>query len=325
MGKEHAGQLISVLEQHYTVVKDWSDKWYDGITLDWDYARRKVHLSMPCFCKEALLRFKHIIVKLRHQPHKHTVPTEGATPQYTKEDDTYALLSNKKKTFVQQVTGTFSCYTRAMYSTMLVALSVLVSKQATPTQETMEKVTLFLDYGATHPDAVLTFKKNNMVLAIYSDTSYLAEPKARRQAGGHFFMSDNSSKPENNGAITDIAQMMKHVVSSAADAEIGALFINTRQAIPARMVAEEPGHPQSQTPVQTDNTIALRFANKNLQPKVTKSTNMKTGGSETERHRINSDFTGHQGLPTMLIILQSIYVKPITERRDPGSSHRKKL
>ena len=36
VGKEHAGHLVSVLEQHYTVAKDWSGKWYDGITLDWD-------------------------------------------------------------------------------------------------------------------------------------------------------------------------------------------------------------------------------------------------------------------------------------------------
>ena len=41
------------------------------------------------------------------------------------------------------------------------------------------------------------------------------------------------------------------------------------------MAAEEPGHPQPSTPVQTNNTTALGFANKNLQPKVTKSTDMK--------------------------------------------------
>jgi hypothetical protein len=158
---------------------------------------------------------------------------------------------------------------------MLVALSAIASKQAAPTLETMEKVKLFLDYAATHPDAVLTFKKSNMVLAVHSDASYLTEPKARSRAGGHFFMSDDSPNPENNGAIMNIAQIMKHVVSSAADAEIGALFINARQAVPARMAAEELGHPQPPTPVQTDNTTALGFANKNLQPKVTKSTDMK--------------------------------------------------
>ena len=64
-------------------------------------------------------------------------------------------------------------------------------------------------------------------------------------------------------------------MTSAADAEIGALFINTRQAIPARYLLEELGHKQPPTPVQTDNTTALGFVNKNLQPKATKSTDMQ--------------------------------------------------
>ena len=37
---------------------------------------------------------------------------------------------------------------------------------------------------------------------------------------------------------------------------------------------EEMGHPQPATPIQTDNTTALGFVTKNLQPKATKSTEM---------------------------------------------------
>ena len=107
MGKEHADHLISVLEQHYKVAKDWSGERYGGIKLDWDYTKRKVHLSMPSYCKEALFRFNHVLGKLRHQPHKHPVPTYGATAQYAKEDDASSLLSGKENKFVQQVTGTF--------------------------------------------------------------------------------------------------------------------------------------------------------------------------------------------------------------------------
>ena len=39
-------------------------------------------------------------------------------------------------------------------------------------------------------------------------------------------MSDNAKYPENNGAVLNIAKIMKHVVMLAASAEIGALFIN---------------------------------------------------------------------------------------------------
>ena len=87
-------------------------------------------------------------------------------------------------------------------------------------------------------------------------------------------MSDNSEFPENNGAILNIAQIIRNVVTLAADAEINALFINTRHAIPARNLLNEMGHKQPATPAQTDNTTALGFVTKNLNPKATKSTDM---------------------------------------------------
>lgn len=67
-----------------------------------------------------------------------------------------------------------------------------------------------------------------MVLAIHSDASYLNEPKARSRAGGHFFMSenDNDEDPSNNGAVLNVSNVIKAVMSSAAKAELGALFIS---------------------------------------------------------------------------------------------------
>ena len=139
----------------------------------------------------------------------------------------------------------------------------------------MRKTLKFLDYAATHPDAVLTFNASSMVLNVHSDASYLTEPKARSRVGGHFFMSEDNDNPQNNGAVLNIANIIKHVMSSAAEAEIGALFITSRQAIPARRLLEEMGHKQPPTPIQTDNTTALGFVTKNLNPKATKSTDMR--------------------------------------------------
>ena len=62
----------------------------------------------------------------------------------------------------------------------MIALSAIVENQAAPTLETMGKVKLFLGYVTTHPGAVLTFKKINMILAVHSNVSYLTEPAARR-------------------------------------------------------------------------------------------------------------------------------------------------
>ncbi len=53
-----------------------------------------------------------------------------------------------------------------------------------------------------------------------------------------------------------IATIIKAVMSSAAEAELGALFINAKEAVHIRQILEEMGHPQSQTPIQTDNTTA---------------------------------------------------------------------
>ena len=84
------------------------------------------------------------------------------------------------------MTGTFLYYARAVDPTMLVALSAIAADQADPTENTYEKTLYFLDYVATHPDAIITFKKSKMVLAIHSDASYLTEPKARSSAGVHY-------------------------------------------------------------------------------------------------------------------------------------------
>jgi len=110
-----------------------------------------------------------------------------------------------------------------------------------------------------------------MVLAIHSDTSYLSESKARSRAGGHFSMSTNTEFPANNGAVFTIAQIIKAVILSAAEAEIGAMFVNAREAVPMRKTLEEMGHPQPKTPLQTDNTSAHQVVTNNVQPKRTKS------------------------------------------------------
>ena len=92
-------------------------------------------------------------------------------------------------------------YGREVDGTMLIALSAMTSDQSAPTEATMKKTKLFLDYAASHSDAVLTYRASDMVLALHSDASYLSEPKVRSRAGGHFFMSEDVVDPTNNGAV----------------------------------------------------------------------------------------------------------------------------
>ena len=110
---------------------------------------------------------------------------------YAKEEDTSEPLSKEQTKFIQQVTGTFLYYARAVDHTMLVALSAIAADQASPTENTLEKTLYFLDYAATHPDAILTYRASNMVLAVHSNASYLTEPKARSRDGGDHFLSED--------------------------------------------------------------------------------------------------------------------------------------
>ena len=88
-------------------------------------------------------------------------------------------------------------------------------------------------------------------------------------------MSNNDAIISNNGAVLTVSQIIKAVMSSATEAELGSLFINCREEIPARHALEIMGHKQPPTTVQTDNTTDLGVVNKNIASKRLKSMDMK--------------------------------------------------
>jgi hypothetical protein len=70
-----------------------------------------------------------------------------------------------------------------------------------------------------------------MILHIHSDASYLSENEAKSRVGGFFYMGNNNKNDEKltNGTTLIVIKVLKHVMSSAAKAEIGAVFINTKE------------------------------------------------------------------------------------------------
>ena len=114
-----------------------------------------------------------------------------------------------------------------------------------------------------------------MVLAAHSDASYLSETKVCSCAGGHFFLSKNAHYPANNGAALTIVQIIKSVMSSAAKAELSALYINACEAIPQCHLLIEMGHPQPPSPIQTNNSTALGVVTNTIKPKQTKAMDMR--------------------------------------------------
>jgi hypothetical protein len=182
---------------------------------------------MTGYFKKALVRFGHKNPsKPQHQPHQHAISMYGATIDYATLADTSSTLLKEEKKFIQQVIGTLLYYGRAVDATILIALSSHVSAHATPTEDTMQRTHHLLDYITTHPNAILSYAKSNMILQIHSEASYLSEPKAQNRAGGHFFLSDGTNEAPNNGVILNTSQIIKFVMSSAAEAKLRALYIN---------------------------------------------------------------------------------------------------
>ena len=63
-------------------------------------------------------------------------------------------------------------------------------------------------------------------------------------------------------------------MSSAAEAELRALFLNAKTAVLTRITLTEMGHPQPRTSIQTDNSTAYGLINNKIIAKATKLVDM---------------------------------------------------
>jgi hypothetical protein len=196
------------------------------------------------------------------------------------EEDLTPLLSKAQILKMQQVIGVFLFYARAIDSSLLVTLSDLASQQTQGTQLTEQNMYHMLDYLATHPDTTVRYHASDMKLAIESDASYLSSYNSRSRVGGYFYLSSdtghssNSEPPPLNGAIHVTANILKHVVASAGEAEIAATFTNGQDGCPIITTLEEMGHKQGTVTITTDNKCAEGFANRTTKMKCTKAMDM---------------------------------------------------
>ena len=95
--------------------------------------------------------------------------------------------------------------------------------------------------------------------------------------------------PPNNDAIHNTVQIIKHVMSSAMEAELRVLFINTKQATIMGWMLEEVGQMQPPTSIQTDNSAAYGITNKSFPRQPKQWIHISTGWA-TMNNRNNSDF-----------------------------------
>ena len=80
-----------------------------------------------------------------------------------------------------------------------------------------------------------------MILNIHSDALYLSESRARSRNAGHYFLGSIPKKGDPiplNGEIYVHSGILKFVVTSAAEAELGALFLNAKEGKILRIILE---------------------------------------------------------------------------------------
>jgi hypothetical protein len=264
VGREHAEHLMKCINKMYDISNDWKGSTYCGLTLEWDYKNRTVDLSMPGYIKAALHKYQHAApTRPEHAPHTWNPPVYGAKTQYVEDENNSPALSAKDVNKLQQLTGTLLYYARAMDPTLIMPINMLAYEQTKATSDTSEKVIKLLNYCTTHPETKIRYHASDMILYIHSDASYLSEREAKSRAGGFFYMasSANTANKLTKGAIFIIITVLKHVMSSAAEAEIGGVFINAKEGAILRTALEELGHPRPPTPLETDNTTATGYSN----------------------------------------------------------------
>ena len=162
--------------------------------------------------------------------------------------------------------------------TLLMALSTIAKSQAKPTENTMVQCIQLLDYLVTHADAKIRFYTSDMIMNIHSDASYLSESKARSRACSHFFMGWKpvDGKPiKLNGTFYTNSVILKFVVASAAEAELGALFHNCQDGIVFCQTLADMGHPQPKTPVHCNNVTAVGIGNNTIKRQQLRSIEMQ--------------------------------------------------
>ncbi len=141
---------------------------------------------------------------------------------------------------------------------------------------------------------------NKIILAIHSDAGYCNKIKSQSWVGGHFFLSNDDDHPPNNGAILTAATIIKAVITLAAKAELGAIYLNAKEVVYLCQILTKVGHLQPRTRIQTNNSTVQGVINLKIQPKQTKAMDMcfhclsRTQKSSNQNllHQVTSTRTG---------------------------------
>jgi hypothetical protein len=131
-----------------------------------------------------------------------------------------------------------------------------------------------LDYLTTYPDNGTTYCTSDMILSTHANAGFHNKSRGRSQASADIFVSKNNPFPKHNGPVLSISQI-KFVMSSAAKAELGALYTTAKEMVPLHQNLIKMGWPQPCMPIQMDNFTAVVATNLTVVPQKTKSMDLR--------------------------------------------------
>jgi hypothetical protein len=264
--------FLRTLRKLYTIKVDYNGGKYLGLTIDIDRRQRHVTLSMPGYVAKLLKRVRPDGIKGATTPSIYTAPNYKKPGTQNATVDVSPLASPAQQHELQVVVGTLLYYARTVDPTILTAVHALGSVQSKPTLNDMRRLERLLQYVAIHQNHGLRFHASTMQLQIQSDASYLCRTKARSVLGGLHYLG---TLDQINGPFFCTSKVISCVVSSAAEAELGAAFQNAQKGAQFRNTLIEIGYPQQPTPILVDNTVAEGLARDTINARRSKSMDVR--------------------------------------------------
>ena len=161
-GESHANHHIRALESLYKVTTDCKGKLYSSITLKWYYDARTVNISIPGYVQAQLHKYHHQKPRQpEHSPYCYERSQYGVKQKLTKDTDTSEILYDNENLRTKQYL-------------------------AAGIKDTAQALCKFLNYCATHLDAVIHYHSIGMVLYIAINASYLTSLKDLSRVCGHY-------------------------------------------------------------------------------------------------------------------------------------------
>ncbi len=114
-------------------------------------------------------------------------------------------------------------------------------------------------------------RASNMILSAHLDAGFNNKNKIHMSWWSSHLSLRICTKPTMESPVLAIVQITPFIMVSAAEVALGALYITTKALVSMRRTLVEMGWQQPLTPVQWDNTTAVRVTNKTILPQKLKA------------------------------------------------------